>query len=162
MTRLVQLLTDTLVIVRTDRRVWSAFGFVVVAIAVWSATSVWRKNVAENEVHKGKPPEEPGRRQSVIEFQQEWVAEKKRREAFQENLHHTVNAIKNDREEIEWNANRLVDKLNGMTMKVDQIIAGIGQTRLDKARINEKIAKQKSKNTKKVINIDRSELDMAR
>lgn len=162
MVKLVQILKDSLLIVRTDRRVWSAVGFVVIALSVWSATSVWRDNIAPSQVHKSKPPEEPGRRQAIVDFQEEWELEKKNRAEFRENLTRSVNSIRVDKDEIEWHANKLVDKLNGMTIKVDQIIAGIGQTRLEKAKLNEKIAKQKSKNVKKVINIDRSELNSVR
>ncbi len=162
MTGFTEKLHDTWMLIKTDRRIWSAFGFVVISLSIWSLTSVWRNNVAPSDVHKGKPPEEPGHRQSMIEFQQEWQDEMTRRKVFKESLGRAISGIEVDKEQIEWNANRLVDKLNGMTIKVDQIIAEIGQTRLDKAKNNDRIAKQKSKTTKKVIAIDRSELDMAR
>ena len=158
----VQLLSDAKEIVRTDRRVWSAFGFIVVSISIWSLTSVWRENVAESEVHKGRPPDEPGPRHSIVDFKDDWEEEKKRRAIFKENIDRSVSNLNNQKEEIEWHANRLVDKLNGMTIKVDQIIAGIGEARLAKSKLNERIAKQKSKNPKKVIPVDRSELEMAR
>lgn len=158
----VETLKDLHLIVKTDRRVWAACGFVCIALMVWSLTSSWRDYTAPSDVHKAKPPEEPGPRQSMVEFQEEWAKEMDRRKVFRENLTRSINGIQNDKDEIEWHANRLVDKLNGMTIKVDQIISEIGATRLEKARVNEKIAKQKSKNTKKVVNIDRSELDSVR
>lgn len=158
----VQLLRDAKEIVRTDRRVWSAFGFIVISVMVWSLTSVWRENIAESEVHRSRPPDEPGPRMAIIDFQAEWEKEKQRRFEFKQNVDRAVSNLNVQKDEIEVSANRLVDKLNGMTIKVDQIIAGIGATRLEKSKLNEKIARQKSKNTKKVIAVDRSELDAAR
>jgi hypothetical protein len=55
------------------------------------------------------------------------------------------NEIQVDEEEIDWHANTLITRLNDVSEKVDKVANLVGDSAVDKAKLEEKLRKQKLK-----------------
>ena len=147
MTRIKQAIFDAILIAKTDRRVWAASGFVFTVTLVWFATGAWR-------ALEDPPPEKlypvlvkPEKIKDMVKGFSTQMREAKEENTF---LHDAVTRMNNEisinKEEIDWNANALITRLNDVSEKVDQVANMVGQSAIQKAQLEDKIKKSKKKN----------------
>lgn len=158
MTGLLQVFEDTKMIVATDRRVWAACGFLVAVVLLYFATTAWRE--------EEPPPPEEMMRMRLEPF--EWKARvTKFTKALEEShderrkLHNLVSRASNDlrvqQQELDWQANELIEKLNSMTDKVDGLVNRFGGQSVQNAVRDKKFEASRGKSRRKVP-VDRSNL----
>ncbi len=150
MSAVTQALSDSWLIVKTDRRVWAATSFVVIALVVWSITGGWRNYASDKKPEVAKIASDDIFIKSLVtDVHATLAGEKKRREEFKTVLQRTVSELDADKQKIEWHANTLVDKLTNMTIRVDKIAKDIGSRRIERAALEAKLHKGASKRVKR-------------
>ena len=158
MTGIVQTLGDLRLIVTTDRRVWAAGGFLCIVCFVWVVTGAWRPPDEE-------PPEEYVRvkveddkiRSMVAEFNKSLKEGVEERKFLKESITRVAQDVQVGKEEVDWNVNVLMNKLNDITEKVDGLANKVGASTIERAQFEEKL-KQQKKDSKKKKPVDRSML----
>ena len=150
MTGLKQQISDLVLIVRTDRRVWAFAGFVGVALTVWSVTGSWR-NLEEPLPPKfGRYKIEEEKIKSLVDGFNKTMNEGREERRFLRNyidrVQHEVSVSK---DEIDWQVNVLVNKLDAMTEKVDGLTNDIGRSTIEDAQFESRLGKQKKKKKKR-------------
>ena len=158
MTGLLQSFGDLKLIVSTDRRVWAAAGFVVCVVFVYFATTAWREE-------DPPPPEEYIRmrldpfewKSRITKFNKAMEESHKERKELREVVARASQTLKVQQQEIDWQANELIEKLDTMTDKVDGLINKLGGKSIQNVQRDRELNMHKSKNRRK-IPVDRSNL----
>jgi chromosome segregation ATPase len=147
MTGLVQTLRDTILIAKTDKRIWSAAGFLSIVVLLWAFTGSWRAPEPEKEqTARYVKPEEDHMKDALVDFQKDLEVRKKDREELQAVIKRTSNEMQADKDKINWHLNSLVDKLDHMTNRVDKLAKDIGTWSVREAELDRSIsAKQRKK-----------------
>ncbi len=147
-------LNDGVMIAKTDRRVWSAFGFLVAVVLLWIATGSWREAPPEGEKHTWLP--RPVHEDEIDPVRSMATKLEERRKAREE-LHDTINRAASDfetgKQELDWHVNNLVDRLNDMGLRIDKLAKDVGARTIEKAELERKIkpAKKKKSNVYKPV-----------
>ncbi len=132
---------DLAMIVRTDRRVWSAGAFIVGVFFIWFVTAGWREPELDEGPTKKKwaPPQNDYVAVLVGDMHQQIKKQAETRRQLSDFVGRTVSELEIDKQKTDWHVNTLMDRLNTMTMRVDKLTRDIGERRLSDARLAQKI-----------------------
>lgn len=137
---------DGILIVKTDRRLWAAGGFLGCVLALWLATGSWREAPPEPERHAFVPRQPEDEMAGPIRSMASALEERKKN---REELHDTINRAANDfetgKQELDWHVNNLVDRLNTMGERIDKLAKDVGDRAVEKAELDKKIKPAKKK-----------------
>ncbi len=158
MTGLLQVINDLKLVVTTDKRVWAAAGFISCAVFLFFATTAWREE-------EPPPPEEYIRmrlepfnwKSRVTKFNKAMKESNEERKALRDTVARASQDLRVQQQEIDWQANELIEKLNTMTDKVDGLINTMGGQSVRNATRDKQLDAQRSKKRQKV-KVDRSNL----
>ena len=158
MTGIIGYLKDAQLILKTDRRFWAAGGFLCIVVCIWMLTDTWREPVPEPEPYKRRARvEEEDFRLALTDFHAQVQKDIKNRAELSDTINRTAGDLESNKQKIDWHVNTLVDKLNSMTSKIDKIAREVGERRIERAKLNQKLANQK-KNVKRIRKVDPAEL----
>ncbi len=149
MTGAIEKLRDLGTLMRTDKRFWSAGGFLAVVLSIWLVTDAWR--APEPEKEKLPPrvkPEEEIIHKSLIDFQKTMELDRLKRQETGEVLKRTEGEFQVTQKQIDGTLDSLVSKLDRMANRVDQLADKIGSRALEITEVDEKIAKEDRKKRK--------------
>lgn len=158
MTALGQTISDLKLIAQTDKRVWSAGAFLCVVFFVWSVTGAWREEeepLPEKLVNL--KVEQPKIKPMLKEFNAAMREGAEERQYLKDYAVRVAQELETTKQEIDWHVDVLVNKLNDMTEKVDNIANKVGASAVHKEEFNQKLKKHKAKERRKKA-VDRSSL----
>ncbi len=158
MTALGQILHDLKLHASTDRRIWSAASFVIFVFTVWGVTGAWRGEEPELPDEQVRLKVEEEKVNNMIkEFNRDMTEAAEERKYLRDYLVRVNEQVEVEKQEIEWQVDVLVNKLNDMTERVDGIAIKVGASAVQSAKLAEKLKQQRAKRKKKQP-IDRSTL----
>lgn len=149
MTGLVQTLSDLKLIIATDRRIWAACAFLLVVGLVYSITDSWRvieppppEKLVPVKIHEEKIVN------MVKGFNQAIKESAEERKYLKEYLSRVSNKIESDKEEIDWHVDTIINRVNDVTEKIDNLTHKVGEQRVQKTHFDRKLIQQTAKKTK--------------
>ena len=158
MTGLVQSLHDTLLIVRTDKRIWSASAFLSLVLLIWAFTGSWREPEPPKAVHLYNiKPEQELVKGVMANIQKDLDVGTKGRAELQGVMKRTESDLAIDQQKIDWHLNSLVDKLDHMATRIDKIAKDVGGWSIEQSELDRKIALQNKKGRQVNKHVDASE-----
>lgn len=157
MTALKDTITDTKMIIRTDRRVRAAGVFTAGVFLVWFLTGTWREPRYQEERPKRVIPQEEEAIKMMLADMERMLNERKKvNEEFKDIVNRQANEVETEKQKAEWHVNNLIDRMNGITMKVDKLARDIGDRKINDARLQKRIDGSKKKKAR--AKLDRSVL----
>ena len=136
-----QLIEDSKLLFKTDKRIWAAVGFLAFVLIFWSLTNSWRPlpEVYEEKTVKievaprlNAGPLLEGLHESLGSLSQNNDNLKKDIDRVSKNLG-------TKREEIDWNVDQLVSRLSNMSSTLDDITKKVGQREVDKMKVEQRL-----------------------
>ncbi len=153
-----QSLNDLQLLVKTDRRIWAAAGFLVTVTFVWFITGAWRgEDPPIPEEYIKVRVENPKIDDMVKHFNRTLKEGREERKYLQDYLARVSKQVDVGKDEIDWHVNILVNKLNDMTERVDGLAIKVGASSVHNAQLQNKL-KQQKKNSRRKRAVDRSNL----
>ncbi len=147
MTGFIASMKDTLLLVKTDKRIWSGGAFLFIVLGVWSMTGTWRepKPPVEPSYVKKERPKAEEFREAILDFQKDLEQNRRSRTEIKDDLARTQNELNSTNQKVDWTLNNLVGKLDGVSSKVTQLAEEIGTRKVRQTEIDRKIASQSKK-----------------
>ncbi len=158
MTGLTQVFFDLKLHLTTDRRLWSAASFVIFVFTIWGITGAWREPEPELPEEQVRLKVEEEKVNNMIkEFNKDMKDAAQERKFLRDYLVRVNSEVEVEKQEIEWQVDILVNKLNDITERVDGIAIKVGASAIQSAKLEKKLKHQRAKRRRKVA-IDRSTL----
>lgn len=130
-----QLLEDSKLLIKTDKRIWAVCGFILVVLVVWALTDSWRPLPEVPEEKFVTIREEPTRNAGfLLQGLSEGLGEvNKQNEILQNDLNRISRNIESKQEEIHWQLDKLVNRLGSMNDTIDSITRKVGDRNVQEA-----------------------------
>lgn len=150
-------LKDGALLVRTDKRLWSAGGFLFSVVLIWAMTTSWREDPPEKEkVVRVQEDKNDYMRNALADFQRDFEMRKQTRSDLEDVVKRTQSELAADRQQVDWHVNELMGKLDNMANRVDKLATKIGSRKLEEAEVDRKITAQSKK--KRATKVDPGEM----
>ena len=146
MNQLKQSLTDSKMILRTDRRFRAAAIFTIGVFFIWFLTANWRvPKLDEERVKRHRPEEEEYIKIIVADLERAIQERKKVNEEFKDVVNRQSSEVEAEKQKAEWHVNNLIDRMNGITIKVDKLARDVGDRKIRDAELKKHMDASKKK-----------------
>ena len=128
MTGVKQVINDLKLIVQTDRRVWAAASFIVIVTIVWVSTGNWRgEDITHVEDTVRFKVEQEKIKAMIKEFNKDMRQGREEQDYINSYLTRFQQELEVEKQEMDWHVDVLVNKLNNMVERVDNIAIKVGE-----------------------------------
>ncbi|MFN8391462.1 MAG: hypothetical protein U0136_14335 [Bdellovibrionota bacterium] len=159
MTGFLESVRDTILIAKTDKRVWSAAGFLTLVFFIWFFTDSWRKpEPPKEETARYVKPEVEVVKEVFGDIQKDLNDSRRNREELNEVIKRASSELEANKQNTNWHMNTLVDKLDGISNRVDKLAKDVGSWSLRQAEIDRNIAAHQKKHSRLPKKVDSAEI----
>ncbi len=147
-------INDGWTLLKTDRRFMSVGVFLSVVGTIYFLTETWREPAPEKEKQVFVPTAKPEIRFDPVRSMAAQIQERsKDRAELREVIKRTASDLQNGKQEMDWQMNELVDRLNTVGGKISKLAKDVGDREVEKAQIERKIkpAENKRRRTPKPV-----------
>ena len=139
-----QSVADLKILILTDRRVWSAGGFLFFVFFIWVLTSSWREVEVKPEKQQHMVAVYDTSYVSVLGQLNKDIKEgQEERKYLRESVNRISNQVSNAKEEANWHADTLISRLNEVSNKVDKLSNKIGAPAIESVELNQRLKSEK-------------------